>query len=168
MNVGDDDLLTISAIAQRSGVNASALRYYETLGLIESVRSNAGHRRYRRSSLRRIAYILFAQKIGFSLDEISAQLVGLPIHHAPSPKDWEGISKTWVARVDARIAELTSMRRSLENCIGCGCLSLKQCAIYNREDTLARNGAGPRVWLGDKVTPYVEADGADGSACAQG
>ena len=153
MNPGDDELLPIGMIAQRSGVNASALRYYESLGLIESVRSGAGHRRYRRSSLRRVAYIVFAQRLGFQLEEIAAQLDGLPKHHAPTGDEWSSISKTWINRVDERIQELMHLRRSLDNCIGCGCLSMKVCNVFNHADCIAEKGAGPRVWLGDRLVP---------------
>ena len=156
MSFGDDELLPIGTIAQRSGVNASALRYYESLGLIESVRSSAGHRRYRRSALRRVAYIVFAQRLGFQLEEIAGQLDGLPKHHAPTGDEWNSLSQTWIDRVDERIAELTHLRRSLENCIGCGCLSMKVCNVFNRADFIAEKGAGPRVWLGDKLKPVED------------
>ncbi|MBH1963628.1 MAG: redox-sensitive transcriptional activator SoxR [Comamonadaceae bacterium] len=152
MNARDDELMLIGAIAQRSGVNASALRYYESLGLIESVRSTAGHRRYRRSTLRRVAYIVFAQRLGFQLEEIASQLDGLSKHHAPTGDEWSSLSQIWTKRVDERIQELVHLRNSLDNCIGCGCLSMKVCKVFNREDRLAEKGAGPRLWLGDTPT----------------
>ena len=145
MEVGDDELLPIGTIARRSGINASALRYYESLGLIESVRSSAGHRRYRRSSLRRVAYIVFAQRLGFQLDEIAGQLDGLPKHHAPTGEEWNSLSKTWINRVDERIEELTHLRRSLESCIGCGCLSRSDCPLRNPGDRLGEQGTGARL-----------------------
>ncbi|ARU04346.1 redox-sensitive transcriptional activator SoxR [Comamonas serinivorans] len=151
MDPRDDDLLVIGAIAQRSGVKASALRYYESLGLIESVRSSAGHRRYHRSTLRRVAYIVFAQRLGFQLDEIASHLEGLPKHHAPTGADWSSLSTLWVNRVDQRIEELMHLRRSLESCIGCGCLSMKVCNVFNRADHIGQHGPGPRVWLGDTL-----------------
>ncbi|ULR91074.1 redox-sensitive transcriptional activator SoxR [Comamonas sp. B21-038] len=156
MTPGDDELLPIGNIAKRSGVNASALRYYESLGLIESVRSASGHRRYRRSALRRVAYIVFAQRLGFQLEEIASQLEGLPKHHAPSGEEWRGLSKTWMARVDERIQELTHLRKSLENCIGCGCLSMKVCHVFNQADYIGKRGAGPRLWLGDALKAAEE------------
>lgn len=107
------------------------------------MRSGAGHRRYRRSSLRRVAYIVFAQRLGFQLEEIAAQLDGLPKHHAPTGDEWSSISKTWVNRVDERIQELMHLRRSLDNCIGCGCLSMKVCNVFNHADCIAEKGAGP-------------------------
>ncbi len=159
MNSVDDELLTISAIAQRSGVKASALRYYESLGLIESVRTEASHRRFRRSVLRRVAYIVFAQKVGFQLEEIAAQLGQLSDHRGPSVDEWPRISDVWMQRVDERIAELTRLRESLKECIGCGCLSMKACSVFNRADCMAKNGPGPRRWLGDEMRP-AEADAA--------
>ncbi|MFG5779065.1 redox-sensitive transcriptional activator SoxR [Comamonas sp. J-3] len=158
MAFGDDELLPIGTIAKRSGVNASALRYYESLGLIESVRSGAGHRRYHRSVLRRVAYIVFAQRLGFQLEEITGQLNGLPKHHAPSGEEWNTLSQTWISRVDERIGELMQLRRSLENCIGCGCLSMKVCNVFNRADCISEKGAGPRLWLGDKLTPVADGE----------
>ncbi|QNP49028.1 redox-sensitive transcriptional activator SoxR [Diaphorobacter aerolatus] len=152
MTVRDDELLPIGTIAQRSGVNASALRYYESLGLIESVRSNAGHRRYRRSTLRRVAYVVFAQRLGFQLEEISGQLNGLPKHHAPTGDEWNSLSQIWIHRVDERMQDLMHLRKSLEKCIGCGCLSMKVCDVFNRADCIAENGVGPRSWLGDTLT----------------
>lgn len=156
MNPGDDELLPIGTIAQRSGVNASALRYYESLGLIESLRTGAGHRRYRRSSLRRVVYIVFAQRLGFQLEEIAAQLDGLPKHQAPTGNQWSSISQTWVNRVDERIQDLMHLRKSLEECIGCGCLSMKVCNVFNRADCIGQKGPGPRVWLGDQLAPAKE------------
>ncbi|MPM51648.1 Redox-sensitive transcriptional activator SoxR [bioreactor metagenome] len=153
MNPGDDELLSISHIAQRSGVNASALRYYESLGLIEAVRTASGRRQFPRSTLRRVAYIVFAQRVGFQLDEIAVQLASLKTNHGPTRDDWHEISAKWMQRVDKRIQELTVLRKNLEECIGCGCLSMKACSIYNRDDCIARNGPGPRRWLGDVMRP---------------
>ena len=116
------DLLTISEVSRRSGVAASALRYYEERGLIRSERAGSGHRRYRRSVLRRIAFIVFAQRIGLSLGEIGDELAKLPGDHAPTRRDWSRLSGTWTERIDERIAELERLRRGLTECIGCGCL----------------------------------------------
>jgi MerR family redox-sensitive transcriptional activator SoxR len=145
-----ESLLTISEVARRSGVAASALRYYEERGLIESERAGSGHRRYRRAVLRRIAFIVFAQRIGLSLDEIGAELSKLPGDHVPTRRDWSRLSATWTERIDERIAELERLRRGLTECIGCGCLSLERCQLSNPGDRAARFGPGPRYWVGDR------------------
>jgi MerR family redox-sensitive transcriptional activator SoxR len=144
-----DSQLTISEVARRSGVAASALRYYEERGLIESERAGSGHRRYRRAVLRRIAFIVFAQRIGLTLEEIGEELAKLPGDHVPTRGDWSRLSATWTERIDDRIAELERLRRGLTECIGCGCLSLDRCQLSNPGDRAARLGAGPRYWVGD-------------------
>jgi MerR family redox-sensitive transcriptional activator SoxR len=144
-------VLTIGEVVKRSGVAASALRFYEERGLIRSIRVGTAQRRYARGVLRRIAFIVFAQKIGLSLDQIGAELATLPAGRAPSPADWARISRTWRATVDARIAELERLRAGLSECIGCGCLSLDKCQLANPADRLGRNGPGARRWLGDSV-----------------
>jgi len=116
------ELLTISEVARRSGVAASALRYYEARGLIASERAGSGHRRYRRPVLRRIAFILFAQRIGLTLEEIDDELAKLPGDRVPDRRDWARLSSTWTGRIDDRIAELQRLRAGLTECIGCGCL----------------------------------------------
>ncbi len=145
-------LLTISETARRSGVAASALRYYEERGLIAAVeREGAGnHRRYPRPILRRIAFIVFAQRIGLSLEEIAAELAKLPPHGAPTRRDWARLSATWSGRIDERITELERLKAGLTECIGCGCLSLDRCKLSNPDDRAARLGAGPRYWMGDR------------------
>jgi MerR family redox-sensitive transcriptional activator SoxR len=145
-----DALLTISEVSRRSGVAASALRYYEERGLIESERAGSGHRRYRRAVLRRIAFIVFAQRIGLTLEEIGAELAKLPGDHVPTRRDWSRLSSTWTARIDDRIAELERLRRGLTECIGCGCLSLERCQLSNPGDRAAGFGPGPRYWIGDR------------------
>jgi MerR family redox-sensitive transcriptional activator SoxR len=148
--------MTIGDVVRRSGVAASALRYYEERGLIVSAaRSRSAHRHYSRSVLRRIAFIVFAQKIGLSLDEIGAELAKLPADHIPGAREWSRLSGTWVARVDERIAELQRLRQGLAKCIGCGCLSLSRCQLANPDDRLAARGSGPRYWLGDAPGPAV-------------
>ncbi|HEX6064444.1 MAG TPA: redox-sensitive transcriptional activator SoxR [Longimicrobiales bacterium] len=142
------DLMTISDIAKRSGVAASALRFYEQRGLIRSERAGSGHRRYPRAVLRRIAFIVFAQKIGLSLDEIAAELAKLPVDRAPTGKDWSRLSSTWTSRIDERIAELERLKAGLTQCIGCGCLSLQKCQLANPGDHAASMGPGPRYWMG--------------------
>jgi MerR family redox-sensitive transcriptional activator SoxR len=143
-----ETMLTIGEIARRSGVASSALRFYEERGLIASERSGSGHRRYPRAVLRRIAFIVFAQKIGFSLDEIAGELAKLPDERIPSRGDWARLSGAWTKRIDARIAELQRLRSGLTQCIGCGCLSISRCALANPADRAARRGAGPRYWVG--------------------
>jgi MerR family transcriptional regulator, redox-sensitive transcriptional activator SoxR len=143
-------LLTISEVVRRSGVAASTLRFYEERGLIASQRAGSGHRRYQRPVLRRLAFIVFAQRVGLSLDEIGAELARLPDAHAPSPTDWARLTSTWTGRIDARIAELQRLRNSLTGCIGCGCLSFDRCRLSNPNDRAARLGPGPRYWIGDR------------------
>ena len=144
------DLLTIGEVARRSGVAASALRFYEERGLIASERIGTAQRRYRRPVLRRIAFIVFAQRVGLTLDEIGHELAKLPGDHAPSRRDWSLLSATWTERIDGRIAELERLKDSLTECIGCGCLSLDRCQLANPGDRAARLGPGPRYWLGDR------------------
>ena len=139
------DLLTIGEVARRSGVASSALRFYEQRGLISSERAGSGHRRYPRPVLRRIAFIVFAQRIGLTLEEIGAELAKLPPHHAPTRRDWSRLSATWTSRIDERIAELERLRLGLTECIGCGCLSLDRCRLANPGDRAARLGSGPAL-----------------------
>jgi MerR family redox-sensitive transcriptional activator SoxR len=142
-------LLTIGEASRRSGVAASALRFYEERGLITSERAGSGHRRYQRPVLRRIAFIVFAQRIGLSLDEIGAELAKLPPDRAPTRRDWSRLSSKWTARIDERIAELERLKVGLTECIGCGCLSLDRCRLANPDDRAAARGPGPRYWIGD-------------------
>ena len=142
------DLMTITEVARRSGVNSSALRFYESRGLIASERAGSGHRRYLRDVLRRIAFIVFAQKIGLSLDEIAAELAKLPHNRVPERGDWAKLSASWTTRVDERMAELERLKAGLTQCIGCGCLTLQQCQLANPGDTVGRAGPGPRFWIG--------------------
>ena len=141
------DVLTIGEVAVRSGVAASALRFYEEQGLIASERNDSGHRRYPRRVLRRVAFIVFAQKVGLSLEEIRRELATLPHNRAPERADWAKLSGSWRARIDERIAELERLRAGLTECIGCGCLSLDRCQFANPGDRAARRGAGPRYWI---------------------
>jgi MerR family redox-sensitive transcriptional activator SoxR len=144
------ELLTIGEVSRRSGVAASALRYYEERGLVTSERAGSGHRRYARPVLRRIAFIVFAQRIGLTLDEIGAELARLPRDRAPARRDWSRLTRRWTARIDERIAELERLRAGLTECIGCGCLSLDRCALANPHDRAARLGVGARYWHGDR------------------
>jgi len=141
-------MLTIGEIARRSGVASSALRFYEEKGLIVSERAGSGHRRYPRSALRRIAFIVFAQRIGLSLEEIAAELAELPQKRTPTRSDWERLSGEWSKRIDERIVELERLKSGLTKCIGCGCLSIDKCRLANPADQAARKGPGPRYWMG--------------------
>ena len=142
------DLMTITDVARRSGVASSALRFYESRGLITSERTGSGHRRFPRAVLRRIAFIVFAQKIGLSLEEIAIELSKLPHNRVPERSDWAKLSSNWTQRVDERIAELQRLRAGLTQCIGCGCLTLQQCQLANPSDAVGRTGPGPRFWIG--------------------
>jgi MerR family redox-sensitive transcriptional activator SoxR len=141
--------LTIGEVAARSGVATSALRFYEERGLIESERASSGHRRYQRSVIRRVAFIVFAQRIGLTLDEIRVELAKLPENRVPKRSDWAKLSSSWSARIDERIAELERLRAGLTECIGCGCLSLDRCKLANPDDRAGLRGSGPRYWVGD-------------------
>ena len=142
-------MLSISEVSKRSGVASSALRFYEERGLIRSEREGSGHRRYERAVLRRIAFIVFAQKIGLTLEEIGSELAKLPPDRAPTRAEWERLSSAWTERIDVRIAELERLKVGLTECIGCGCLSLDRCALANPGDRAGRRGPGPRFWIGD-------------------
>lgn len=143
------DSLTIGELAERSGVATSALRFYETKGLIESNRTDGNQRRYPRATLRRVALIKAGQEVGLSLSELGEALASLPFHSTPTKADWERLSRGWRRRLDGQIDELIALRDELTDCIGCGCLSLKSCAIFNPEDVASGLGAGPRYLLGD-------------------
>ena len=144
------DLLTIGEVSRRSGVASSALRFYEERGLITSDRAGSGHRRYPRPVLRRIAFIVFAQRVGLTLEEIGSELARLPPDRAPTRRDWSRLSSKWSSRIDQRIAELERLKLGLTECIGCGCLSLERCKLANPADRAAGLGPGPRFWIGDR------------------
>jgi MerR family transcriptional regulator, redox-sensitive transcriptional activator SoxR len=141
------DLLTIGEIARRTGLSVSAIRFYEGKRLIEPVRSGGNQRRFLRSDIRRLSFILIAQRLGLTLTEIEGELAKLPQGRTPTAKDWEAISAAIRARLDERIADLTRTRDRLDGCIGCGCLSLTHCAIWNPDDQLGEAGPGPRKLL---------------------
>jgi MerR family redox-sensitive transcriptional activator SoxR len=143
-------MLTIGEVTRRSGVAASALRFYEERGLISSERAGSGHRRYPRPVLRRIAFIVFAQRVGLSLEEIGSELSKLPPDRAPTRRDWSRLSSTWTSRIEERIAELERLKLGLTECIGCGCLSLDRCRLSNPGDRASGFGPGPRYWIGDR------------------
>ena len=137
------DLLTVTEVARRSGFAASALRYYEEQGLIDAIRSAGGRRRYQRGVLRRLAFIRAAGNIGLSLAEIREELDRLPRGRTPTKSDWHRISRHWRSRLDEQIAALERLRDGFDSCIGCGCLSLKHCALANRQDLAATTSAAP-------------------------
>lgn len=138
------DLLTIGQVAQRAGVAPSALRYYESRGLIASTRTSGDRRRYRRTVLRRIAVIRAAQRVGLSLDDIGQAFRSLPPEAAPTRKQWTRMSAQWRPVIEGRIADLQKIRDELTGCIGCGCLSLQRCWLYNPADQLGAEGSGSR------------------------
>jgi MerR family transcriptional regulator, redox-sensitive transcriptional activator SoxR len=151
------DELAIGELAARSGVATSALRFYEAQGLITSRRTDGNQRRYARATLRRVALIQAGRAAGISLEEIGAALAGLPHARTPTKRDWERLSQRWRSDVDERIARLAALRDDLTSCIGCGCLSLRSCALFNPADRAASAGAGARYLLGDEV-PDTGAD----------
>ena len=141
--------LTIGELAARSGAAPSALRFYESKGLLTPERTTGGQRTYERSTLRRVAFIRAAQRVGLSLDQIRAALDVLPSKRTPTASDWAQLSEQWRAELDQRIDELRRLRDELDSCIGCGCLSLSKCSLYNPGDGAAALGAGPRYLWGD-------------------
>jgi MerR family redox-sensitive transcriptional activator SoxR len=151
------DVLTIGELAARSGMATSALRFYETKGLIASERTDGNQRRYPRATLRRVALIRAGQEVGLTLSELAEALATLPHDKTPTKADWERLSKAWRTRLDAQIDELIALRDELTDCIGCGCLSLKSCSIFNPDDAAADLGTGPRYLLGDSRDSLTEA-----------
>ena len=149
-------LLTIGELARRTGLSVSAIRFYEARGLVSAVRTGGNQRRFPRSDIRRLSFALIAQRLGLTLAEIEAELATLPPGRAPTREDWEAISERVRAQLDARIAMLERTRELLGACIGCGCLSLDRCALYNPGDRAARAGAGPRFLLGDRAADFEE------------
>lgn len=141
--------MTIGELSARTGVATSALRFYEERGLIASERTPSGHRRYARAVARRVAFIVFAQRLGMSLTQIAQELAKLPADRIPTGEDWGRISARWEASIDERIAELERLKQGLGECIGCGCLSLERCRVLNPGDRAGTVGPGPRYWLGD-------------------
>ena len=141
------EALTIGEVAARSGVATSALRFYEDQGLIRAQRTDSGHRRYPRTVIRLVAFIVFAQKVGLSLGEVRTELAKLPNNRAPERADWARLSVNWKKRIQQRIAELQRLELGLTECIGCGCLSLDRCRLANPGDRAARRGMGPRHWI---------------------
>ncbi len=144
-----NDGLSIGALAGRTGLAVSAIRYYEAQGLISPWRNEGGQRRFQRADLRRISFIMIAQQFGFTLPQIKAELDHLPGKRPPTKADWARISESFRDALDQRIETLTKLRENLDGCIGCGCLSLDVCAMYNPVDRAAEKGPGPRYLMGD-------------------
>ncbi len=141
--------LSIGAVADRTGVAVSAVRFYEDAGLVTAERAASGHRRFHRSTIRRVSFIRICQRLGYSLDEIREQLARLPEKRTPTESDWQALAAGFRTDIDRRIAELGQLRDKLDGCIGCGCLSLQKCALYNPDDVAQGLGNGPRYLLGD-------------------
>jgi MerR family transcriptional regulator, redox-sensitive transcriptional activator SoxR len=144
------DGLTIGEVSARTGVAASALRFYEAEGLITSWRTGGGQRRYARDTLRRVSFMRIAQQVGLSLEDIRLALASLPANRTPNRRDWQRLSSSWRPKLDARIQLLERLRDDLSGCIGCGCLSLSTCPLYNPGDVLGAQGQGARILLGDR------------------
>lgn len=153
-----DSSIAIGALARRAGVAASTLRFYEAQGLIRGSRSAGNQRRYPKEALRRVAFIRIAQGVGLSLEEIRAALATLPDQRTPTPADWARLSRAWKPLIEARIASLSALRDQLDDCIGCGCLSLKSCKLYNPADGAARLGTGARYLLGNRPADLAGLD----------
>jgi MerR family redox-sensitive transcriptional activator SoxR len=150
------DLLPIGEVAVRSGVATSAIRFYEAEGLISSVRTTGNQRQFARHTLRRLAFIRAAQRVGLTLDDIAAALATLPPDRAPTKAQWAKLSRAWSGKLGERIADLEALRDDLTSCIGCGCLSLTACRLYNPQDSARAGGAGPRYLLGDDSERFLE------------
>ena len=148
-----EQLLSVGEVAERAGLATSAVRFYEAQGLIAARRAESGHRQFRRDVLRRLAFVRVAQRVGLRLEEIAEALAGLPEDRAPTKAEWARLSRGWRARLDERIALLEGLRDGLSSCIGCGCLSLRTCALSNPGDWAATLGPGPRYLLGDSSDP---------------
>lgn len=143
-----NELLSIGDLAARTGLSVSAIRFYERRGLVSPIRTGGNQRRFLRSDIRRLSFALIAQKLGLTIEQIAAELAQLPQGRTPTQKDWEVMSRNFRKEIDRRIALLERTRVALDSCIGCGCLSLKRCSLYNPEDQIGREGPGPRHVLG--------------------
>ena len=142
------DLLPIGDLARRTGLSVSAIRFYEEKGLVEPIRTAGNQRRFLRSDIRRLSFILIAQQLGLALSEIEAELAKLPHGRTPTASDWNAISQSIRGQLDAKITQLERTRDRLDGCIGCGCLSLSRCQLFNKNDHLSEQGPGPRQVLG--------------------
>ena len=148
-----DDRLSIGDLAERTGLSVSAIRFYETKGLVAAMRNSGGQRRFLRADVRRLSFVLIAQQLGFSIDQIRHQLSRLPAGRTPTRQDWTRISRAFRGELDRRIDTLTRLRDNLDGCIGCGCLSLQRCKLYNPQDRAGHRGTGPRYLMGDRPEP---------------
>lgn len=148
-------LLTIGELARRTGVAVSAIRFYEERGLLSGIRTSGNQRRFLRSDIRRVSFAIIAQRLGLTLAEIAAELSRLPQGRAPTQADWQAISTRLRASLDAKIAMIEKTRDLLDGCIGCGCLSMEKCALYNPGDRAAAAGAGPRFLMGDRASDFA-------------
>lgn len=149
------DVISIGNLAERVGISVSAIRFYEAKGLIEPFRNSGRQRRFLRSDIRRVSFILIAQQLGLTIEDIRAELAKLPNSRTPNAADWKRMSGHMRALLDRRIASLSRTRDLLDSCIGCGCLSLRKCALYNPQDRAASRGAGPRYVIGDRVADVL-------------
>jgi MerR family transcriptional regulator, redox-sensitive transcriptional activator SoxR len=157
--------ISIGELARRSGVAPSAIRFYEEQGLVSSSRTEGGQRQYRREALRRIGFIRAAQAVGLNLAEIRAALATLPGQRTPTKQDWQRLSRTWQPMLQERIDALIALRDQLASCVGCGCLSLKACSLYNPGDIARRKGSGARYLLGDSSRDVLNEARLDGEDC---
>ncbi|MFM0076691.1 redox-sensitive transcriptional activator SoxR [Paraburkholderia sediminicola] len=157
----NETTIAIGELARRSGVAASAIRFYEEQGLISSTRTEGGHRQYRREVLRRVGFIRAAQAVGLNLSEIRSALETLPGQRTPTKQDWQRLSRAWQPLLQERIDGLIALRDQFASCVGCGCLSLKSCSLYNPDDVARRRGSGPRYLLGDTSRAVLADDIAD-------
>ncbi|HEX8527716.1 redox-sensitive transcriptional activator SoxR [Allosphingosinicella sp.] len=165
VDLGEPQMLAIGQLADRTGLSVSAIRFYEARGLVTALRNRGGQRRFLRSEIRRLSFILIAQQLGFTLGQIREQLAALPQGRAPTQQDWARISRSFRNSLDERIDGLVRLRDRLDGCIGCGCLSLRKCALYNPDDRLGRLGPGPRLLLGDAPSePAISPAAAIGSS----
>ena len=155
-----NDRLSIGDLAARTGLSVSAIRFYETKGLVAAMRNSGGQRRFLRADVRRLSFVLIAQQLGFSIEEIRRQLGRLPEGRTPTKQDWTAISRAFRQELDARIDTLTRLRDDLDGCIGCGCLSLRKCSLYNPQDRARRRGTGPRYLMGDRPEPSPASAGS--------
>jgi len=144
-----DPFISIGAIAKRAGTTVSAVRFYADENLIPSIRNSGGHRMFHRAVIRRVSFILIAQSLGYSLQQIKQALASLPNERTPTKADWDKLSRSFSKDIDAKIIQLQNLKESLSGCIGCGCLSLKRCRLYNPQDQIKSKGAGARYLLGN-------------------
>lgn len=165
MKAGDQ--LSIGQIAKRTGLSVAAIRFYEDRGLVSSRRSTGNQRVFRRADIRRLSFVLIAQRLGFSLADIGEQLASLPAQRTPTRADWTRLAKSFAIEIDARIAALSTLRDTLDGCIGCGCLSLQRCRLYNRDDAASALGEGPRYLLGDQAADALRTTDTCGNGMFQ-